>query len=828
MSTSDWQGEVLLAEHTEVPHRALRPEHSARALAISPRLASPLSDRQAIIRTARLLLEPGQVTELRALDAVTDEDQQPHTVSGFFDSPAKLADAVASVRVARGICFVLDPVNPTLLERAPNQLRPATLGSATQDTDILRRRWLPIDITPKRPAGGSATEAEVDAAMKVRNGINRYLRQHGWPTPVTALSGKGVHLLFRIDLPADDGGLVRRVLEALAKRFDNDQVQVDRTVFNPARVWRLYGTVACEGIPSPERPHRMSQILGVPQPLEVVPAKLLETLAAEVGTPRGQPKSDDGRPKADHGAVPRPGGDNGRPFVNSLPQILVPGGPVRVTDTARKLGELLGATGRHFRREQSLTVMRRDEKGAPTLEIVKPAKFISLVEDVCQPVMPTGKGDLCAPTTLGRSSAEAILHADALLDSLPPVKTITRCPILLERNGHLVEVAEYDRESGVYAGGKPAKPVSLQEAKELLPALLYDFRFASDSDRSRALAALITPALVFGGLLPGRAPATLVEADKSQTGKGYLVKLIAAVYADTPATVVQHKNGVGGLEEKFDKAVLQGRSFISLDNLRGKFDNPSVESFLTEPEYFARVPYAEPVQVDTRETIVLATSNRAEFTEDFTNRVSAIRLLKQPAGYAFTRLPEGDLLAHVRSDQVWYLGMVFAVVRAWYAAGKPSSPATEHDFRAWCGALDWMVTNSLNAPPLMEGHREVQRRTVSPSLTWLRDVAHAVDAQQKLGEWLRPNGILEILRKSSDIEIPGLREADDIEDEAVRDRAFKGIGRRITECLGDEDEVAVDGYSVERRTTADENFRTRREYRFQASQPPKSPRSHPE
>ena len=229
------------------------------------------------------------------------------------------------------------------------------------------------------------------------------------------------------------------------------------------------------------------------------------------------------------------------------------------------------------------------------------------------------------------------------------------------------------------------------------------------------------------------------------------------------------------------------------------------ESFLTESKYLTRIPYSKAISVDPTKTIVLVTSNRAEFTVDFAKRTSMIRLLKQPANHEFAKFLEGDLLDHVRANPAEYLGAVHAVVRAWYAAGKPVSAAAGHDFRAWARVLGWIVTNLLDAAPLMEGHQEVQRRTVSPSLTWLRDVAHAVNGQQKLGEWFRPNTILEILQGAADIEVPGLGD-DDIEDEAVRDRVFKAIGRRLSECLGQEDEVLVDGYSVSRRTTPDERI----------------------
>ena len=93
------------------------------------------------------------------------------------------------------------------------------------------------------------------------------------------------------------------------------------------------------------------------------------------------------------------------------------------------------------------------------------------------------------------------------------------------------------------------------------------------------------------------------------------------------------------------------------------------------------------------------------------------------------------------------------------------------------------------------------------------------------GSGSAPCAILEILHATPDAEIPGLKEDDDIGDEAVRDKVHKAIGRRLWECLGHEDEIVVDGYSVSRRTTPDEQYRKRTEYCFQT---PQSPGSDPE
>lgn len=229
------------------------------------------------------LLEPGQVVELRALNVV-EQYGTPKTFSGFFDTDHLAEFATAAVELSersKGVYWTLNPVNPDLLARRANRVARADSGDTTSDRDILRRRLLLIDCDPKRPAGISATDEEKELARQVAIAVDAFLCDAGWPAPIMADSGNGSHLDYLINLPADDGGLVKRCLLALAQQFDTDRVSIDTAVFNPSRICKLYGTMARKGDSIPTRPHRMSKIINIPDELTTVPIELLEQLAAQ-------------------------------------------------------------------------------------------------------------------------------------------------------------------------------------------------------------------------------------------------------------------------------------------------------------------------------------------------------------------------------------------------------------------------------------------------------------------------------------------------------------------------------------------------------------------
>jgi hypothetical protein len=222
-------------------------------------------DREEIARALEMVTEPGQVIELRLLKVVNGNGFA-RTVSGYFNDPQRLvAEAVKYAPTAEGAYITLNPVRPELLARAANRVRNVGKDSPlTSDTDIVKRRWLPIDIDPNRPRGISSTAEEHELSLQRARDIRDALNAEGWPRPILADSGNGAHLLYRIDSASDDQGMVQKCLEALALRFDDDKAKVDQSVFNPSRIWKLYGTLSRKGDSLPERPHRMARILELP------------------------------------------------------------------------------------------------------------------------------------------------------------------------------------------------------------------------------------------------------------------------------------------------------------------------------------------------------------------------------------------------------------------------------------------------------------------------------------------------------------------------------------------------------------------------------------
>jgi hypothetical protein len=231
--------------------------------------AAPTPDPIEIRRALAVIHpEPTDVIELRAIGVRGPRLNWPSTTSGYFLDRQKCAEAAAELSpLAEGVYITLNRINPSLLARAVDRVR--TRGEATETTadhHVTRRLWLPIDVDPVRPAGISSTNGERALALETARTIRTTLLGEGWAAPVLADSGNGTHLLFPIDRPADDEGYVKRVLGELSVAFSTAAVKVDVAVFNPARIWKLYGTLARKGDHAPVvgRPHRQARLLEAP------------------------------------------------------------------------------------------------------------------------------------------------------------------------------------------------------------------------------------------------------------------------------------------------------------------------------------------------------------------------------------------------------------------------------------------------------------------------------------------------------------------------------------------------------------------------------------
>lgn len=480
---------------------------------------------------------------------------------------------------------------------------------------------------------------------------------------------------------------------------------------------------------------------------------------------------------------------------------ILPNDHTAISESARNIFSAIAATHTLFVRAGSIVELVRTAEGC-SLEMIKPESFRSRLERyghklVAWKVDDDG-GKVMKPKRCSEDNARALLATVEAREVLPNIRTVAAAPVIVpDGDGVKVLGPGYHPENGgtLVAGGELPPELPPDEAAALLLATLDEFVFQCPGDKARAFAAIITPALKMGGFIRGFIPVDVREADQPQTGKGFSLHLLRDIYRESAYPIALKSGGVGSLDESICSALISGKPFIAIDNVRGRLDSQFLEMVLTWGTHVAaRIPHRGEVLVDPGAASFQLTSNGIEATPDFAKRASITRLLKQGPGFSFQRYPEGNLRDHIAANQPRYLGAVFALIRDWCRRNRPTTNATGHDFREWAGILDAFTVYYMGEN-LLTGHEQAQERTANPALSWLRAVGLLVIKAGKAGQELRAHEIYE-LSADDQLAVPGLRQPDD-------DQGPKVAGRVLAKCFRENPRVEVDHIAATRREYAE-------------------------
>lgn len=227
------------------------------------------------IRKALTILRRGMLFEIRILQG------RGKSLSGYFRDVDTAVTALESLteHQLRGanIYFTLNRIQEDCYSRRQkDQL--IIPEETTQDTEITGYDWIFIDIDPIRVKGTSSSNDQLESAREKARRVYSWLQMEGFEEPVVGMSGNGFHLLYPVTIPADDKGKgkVKHFLEALDMLFSDEVIKIDTVNHNPARICKLYGSLAQKGTGTEDRPHRMTYLVRVPDIIKPVKVSYIE------------------------------------------------------------------------------------------------------------------------------------------------------------------------------------------------------------------------------------------------------------------------------------------------------------------------------------------------------------------------------------------------------------------------------------------------------------------------------------------------------------------------------------------------------------------------
>lgn len=241
--------------------------------------------RKELIKTLSIINPDGEYMEVRILNSKTG------TLSGYFNSADDIFNAIRTFDGQYNIFFTLNRISPEIIARSKDHFTKYAKNTTT-DSEIIKRKWILVDLDPVRSAGISSSEEELKAAKSCAIKVRKFLTEQGFPEPVYALSGNGYHLLYSCNMDNGDQEreAIKKFLEVMDQKFSDETVKVDRANYNAARICKLYGTVSCKGDNTEERPHRRSRIIKAPETIEQVQLEQLQELIDKIAPEKKQKK----------------------------------------------------------------------------------------------------------------------------------------------------------------------------------------------------------------------------------------------------------------------------------------------------------------------------------------------------------------------------------------------------------------------------------------------------------------------------------------------------------------------------------------------------------
>ena len=184
--------------------------------------------------------------------------------SGYFKDVEKLLKSIQNTRETWYL--VMNEIDEACYSREQCEKILQKPKNTTKDADITRRVWILIDCDPVRASGVSSTDSEKALSLETARKLWKWLKMQGLEAPVVADSGNGYHLLYKIAAQntPEIAEIIKQFLQVLDLYFSDEHTSIDASVFNASRVTKLYGTIAKKGENTPERPHRLSKIIHVP------------------------------------------------------------------------------------------------------------------------------------------------------------------------------------------------------------------------------------------------------------------------------------------------------------------------------------------------------------------------------------------------------------------------------------------------------------------------------------------------------------------------------------------------------------------------------------
>ena len=388
-----------------------------------------------------------------------------------------------------------------------------------------------------------------------------------------------------------------------------------------------------------------------------------------------------------------------------------------------------------FRSNDKLVALdTRDSR--KTLDAVDIPYFIDMAAQTIRVEQHMAKKVVTRPLTLTEAS---VISNKKRLSKYPPIEGIVETPILSE-SGNIICEPGYNTETrryvdlskdleGFYIPDAPTAD-DAREALEMSLEPFCDFPFASEADRTRAVAMVLT---ILTRVVCSTVPLHLVSANNQGVGKNKIVD-VASIIATGRAAPPQK---IPFNDEEMDKvifsALLAGRTLLTFDEASSGLESEALASMITAEEYSGRTLGKSEHRSVPNSACVIAVGKNVSSRKDMSRRTVPIELatdLVNPEARDGFKYPR--LLEWVQEHRKPLLEAAHTMIRAWIVAGKPAPPSgyDTGGFEEWYFTVGGILAFAGRSD-LMEGVREWRKQADESEL---EDLAHVAWLHRTFGD----------------------------------------------------------------------------------------------
>ncbi len=270
--------------------------------------------------------------------------------------------------------------------------------------------------------------------------------------------------------------------------------------------------------------------------------------------------------------------------------------------------------------------------------------------------------------------------------SIPNLKRFADLPVFTA-GGKLLETSGYHPDSQVYVsvpkGYDPELP--MEEAWGLIDGLLSDFPFETESDKTSAVAFVLTA--ILRDLIDGPTPIFRFEAPSPGTGKSLLCEALCEIVTPFPQEYDMPES-VDELRKLLTTAIVRGSPVIRFDNVE-KMESTTFKRATTSHTWGDRLLGAnKEVNLPIR-NLWAVTLNNPELSGETFRRTARVRLdakMSNPESRAQTLFRHNPLIRYVRENRGILVSAFVAVAKAGIGESATALPAMG-SYESWVSAL---------------------------------------------------------------------------------------------------------------------------------------------